>query len=138
MIKRVDASREDIRHTLNTLDRECFPVDELCSKDGFWWLAYDDKGKAIAFAGYRIPRLEPKVGYLCRAGVTWKHRGKGIQRDLIRVRVAHARKSGLTHLITDTTENTASANNLIRAGFELYRPDNPWSMTEALYWIKEL
>lgn len=137
-IRRVDSSREDIRHTLNTLDRECFPADELCSKNGWWWFAYMDD-EPIAFAGMRHRvTIEPGVGYLCRVGVRAKYRGQGIQKQLIRVRLSYARRQGLKYLITDTTQNFASANNLISTGFKLYEPAYPWSMPDSLYWNYEL
>jgi phage terminase large subunit len=36
----------------------------------------------------------------------------------------------------DTTDNIASANNFIRAGYRLYRPDFPWAWPHTLYWRK--
>src|SRR5580692_4559833 len=35
---------------------------------------------------------------------------------------------------TDTTDNLASANNFIRAGYRLYRPQSPWAWPNSLYW----
>ena len=37
---------------------------------------------------------------------------------------------------SDTTDNLASANNFIRAGYRLYRPQMPWAWPESLYWRK--
>lgn len=39
-----------------------------------------------------------------------------------------ARASGwLRSIVSDTTDNIASANNFIKAGYELYAPDVPWA-----------
>jgi phage terminase large subunit len=37
---------------------------------------------------------------------------------------------------SDTTDNLASANNFIRAGYRLYQPQNPWAWPNTLYWRK--
>jgi hypothetical protein len=39
---------------------------------------------------------------------------------------------------TDTTDNVASANNFIRAGYRLYRPQHPWAWPNTLYWRKSI
>jgi RimJ/RimL family protein N-acetyltransferase len=138
MIKKVDSDREDIRFTLNTLDRACFPADELCSKDDHWWMAYNDEGVAVGFAGLR-DLDEPGMGYLCRVGVLWEARGNGLQKRFIRARLAYARKIGLKAVVTDTTvDSLASMNNLINCGFRLYGPANPWARPESLYWWRTL
>jgi len=45
-----------------------------------------------------------------------------------------AKKLGWSWVITDTTNNPASANSLISCGFKIYRPGNPWSFRNAIYW----
>jgi hypothetical protein len=35
-------------------------------------------------------------------------------------------------------DNIASANSLIKAGYTLYRPSQPWAFTNTLYWRKML
>ena len=37
-------------------------------------------------------------------------------------------------IITDTTDNPASSNSLINAGFKIYTPSAPWSFKHAIYW----
>jgi phage terminase large subunit len=37
---------------------------------------------------------------------------------------------------SDTTDNVASANNFIRAGYRLYQPQHPWGWPHTLYWRK--
>jgi len=137
MIRRVDPGRETVRHLLNTLDEACFPGDTLCPKMGWWWVAYTNLDP-VAFAGLRPLAKEPHAGYFCRAGVLKHARGKGLQKKLIRVRIAYARRQGLKTLITDTTDNIVSANNLIACGFKLYEPSNSWAFDHSLYWRKDL
>jgi phage terminase large subunit len=38
----------------------------------------------------------------------------------------------------ETTDNVVSANNFIRAGYRLYRPQDPWAWPNTLYWRKVL
>lgn len=104
---------------------------------GTWWLAYD-QGEPVAFAGMRQARTWSTAAYLCRAGVLASHRGQGLQRRLIRARVAEARRAGFKQVITTTFENPASANNLIREGFLTYLPQTPWGADGTVYWLKGL
>jgi phage terminase large subunit len=39
---------------------------------------------------------------------------------------------------SDTTDNLASANNFIRAGYRLYRPQMPWAWPNSLYWRRSI
>jgi GNAT superfamily N-acetyltransferase len=76
---------------------------------------------------------------MCRAGVVRSHRGKGLQKRLIRVRERKAREHGWKWLITDTASyNVASSNNLAACGFKLFRPSRPWGHDDGLYWRKAL
>lgn len=104
---------------------------------GWWWLAWLDK-EPVAFAGLTESVSEPGAGYLYRSGVMRTHRGKKLQRRLIRAREAKARKLGMDALLTDTTFNTASSNSLIKAGYKLYTPVKPWGFNNTLYWRKEM
>jgi GNAT superfamily N-acetyltransferase len=125
------------RGEIARMDAYCFPYDEAPELDnGFWWIAW--KGRtAVGYAGMKLQGWG--MVYLCRAGVMRAHRGNGLQRDLLRARCAHARRLEMKHAITDTTTtNLASANNLIRSGFVLYRPEYQWATDEALYWWKNL
>jgi hypothetical protein len=49
-----------------------------------------------------------------------------------------ARRNGWSAVVSDTTENLASANNFIRAGYWLYQPPNPWGYPNTLYWRKSI
>ncbi len=52
------------------------------------------------------------------------------------VAFAGARYNGWTSVISDTTDNLASANNFIRGGYRLYRPQYPWAWPNTLHWRK--
>lgn len=102
--------------------------------EGFWWIVYSDK-EPIGFAGLSQSTYSPAHCYMKRAGVCREHRGKGIQRRLLRCRLAKAKRQGWTTVLTDTTNNVASANSLIKAGFLLFTPE-PWAWSTSLYWYK--
>jgi GNAT superfamily N-acetyltransferase len=121
------------------LQSDLFPDDELVDPlhGGEWWLAVH--GQAVAgFAGYVESRSIPGAVYLCRAGVRPEYRGAGLQRRLIQARLRHAKASGAPLALTTTFDNPASANNLIRTGFHMYTPDDPWGVDGTCYWKKNL
>lgn len=124
-------------HLINDLDRECLPFDDPYTylRDAAWWVAWDGT-EPVAFGGFR-----PIEGaaFLCRAGVIPSHRGLGLQRRLIRVRLAAARRCGFGWAHTYTANgNCVSANNLIRCGFRLFEPSWYWGGTDALYLCRDL
>ncbi|HUN97328.1 MAG TPA: hypothetical protein VMU69_13995 [Bradyrhizobium sp.] len=47
-----------------------------------------------------------------------------------------AHSNGWNCVVSDTTDNVASANNFIRAGYRLYEPQYPWAWPHTLYWRK--
>ena len=117
------------------MERICFPHDTPYKLHGSkWWIASID-GQTVGFCGAKA-LLGPSAVYLCRAGVMPGHRGAGIQRRMIRARVAWARKcQGIDMVITDTSkDNIGSSNNLIRCGFSLYTPQSKWGFDDGLYW----
>lgn len=60
--------------------------------------------------------------------------GHGLQLRLIKARLSQAKRLGWNWCITDTTNNPASSNSLINAGFKIYTPANKWSFRNAIYW----
>lgn len=131
------------RAEIHRLDRILFASDHEIKGDDCWWWTIEDKGEAIAFAGLRPCQEAHNAGlaYLIRAGVRRTHRGRGLQRQLIRARVRMARRHGLKEVVTYVMAyNMASANNLISCGFKLYRPAKPqdWGGKTALYFHKGL
>lgn len=126
------------RGEIARMDANCFPHDDPVEglDEGYWWIARRDSEPA-AYAGMKLQGWG--MVYLCRAGVMPAHRGRGLQTRLLRARCAYARGLGMKSALTDTTfDNLPSANNLIRAGFKLYRPQYQWAGADALYWWKTL
>lgn len=124
------------RETLDKLQAECFPYDTPCAylPNDLWWIAFDGE-QAVGFCAVRPSLNYPDTWYLCRAGVLSSHRGRGLQKRMIRARVAAARRAGASAVITDcTVENCPSANSLIACGFRLFRPPNKWATAAANYW----
>lgn len=140
-IKEVDVHDEDVLADIKRLHQVCFNYDfkedaELV-KNGHWWFVYVDN-EPIAFAGVTPSQRWKYVGYMVRAAVLEKYRGKGLQRKLIKLREKRARKLGWWYLITDTIQNPYSANNLISCGFRPFEPEIPWGHPETTYWRKKL
>jgi GNAT superfamily N-acetyltransferase len=134
----VDPSDLDVKEQLVELQRACLPHDTLYFPDqGVWWLAYHRR-TPVAFACLCPSEQTPQGVYLGRCGVTHAARGKGVQRKLIRVRLAWAKRHGYKWAVSDTTDNVPSANNLIACGFRLYTPKVLYSFARALYWRKRL
>lgn len=139
-IENIDYSGPATRALLvEPLHRATFPdYDMVDVWNGHWWLAWS-QGKPVAFAGMWSSRSEDSGGYLCRAGVVDGHRGRGLQRRLIRARERKARALGWRVMFTDTLrDNAASANNLIACGYRVFLPKVPWGGPDAVYWRKAL
>jgi GNAT superfamily N-acetyltransferase len=138
MLKRVDIRKESVQLRLAELQRICLPYDQpLDTNFGSWWIASQD-GRDIGSAGLVRSVSWIDCGYLCRAGVVPTHRGQGLQKKFIRVRIRQAKALGWKWLISDTTENPASANSLISCGFKMFEPSKPWGFKNSLYWRKKL
>ena len=134
-VKKVDIRVPSVQTTLLFLQKKILPEDTAYQPDrGHWWIAYAEDGKPVGFAGLVRSMRWSDTGYLCRAGVMEGYNGHGLQKRLISARIAQARKLGWNWLITDTTDNPASANSLINAGFKMYTPGAPWSFKNACYW----
>ena len=138
-IREVDAGDDEVAATLSEIHRLTFfksapmPVYEW----GHWWLAFYETA-AVAFAGLVPSSYAENAGYFCRVGVLQEHWGRALQLRLMRAAEGRARANGWSLIISDTTDNIASANNFIRAGYRLYRPDHPWGWPHTLYWRKSI
>jgi GNAT superfamily N-acetyltransferase len=136
-IREVDSQDDDVAdtlmdlHRLTFLDSASFPEFE----NGHWWLAFYE-GQPVAFAGVIASTHVRNAGYFSRVGVRRKHCGHGLQLRLMRAMELRARTIGWNCVISDTTDNVASANNFIRAGYKLYKPRHPWAWSNTLYWRK--
>lgn len=124
------------KYLIRYLDSEIFPGEDPVDLRGRFWVARVG-GEPVAFAGLQV---EGRDVYFHRAGVLPKARGRGLQADLIRRRLAWARAQNKSRAVTYTVaDNVPSANNLIRTGFQLYRPAFPWAgEDEVLYWYRVL
>lgn len=133
-IKRQDPKDPQAWRTIKALQRSCLPDDDIYEpSNASWWVAYDGE-QPVAFCAATPSTRWTDTVYLARAGVIRSHRGRGIQRQLIRKRLSWARRAGYNWAISDTTENVPSANNLIACGFKLYDPSWPYAYKHTLYW----
>jgi len=138
MIKRVDIRKESVQDKLSVLQNKCLPFDTPYDTNfGSWWIATEN-GVDIGFAGLVRTVSWADCGYLCRAGVVPSARGQGLQKQFIRVRIRQAKALGWRWVVTDTTDNPASANSLIATGFKLFQPTKPWGFKNTLYWRRKL
>lgn len=125
--------------TIRAIDSKLIDGDGLSWSRHRWWFAYGDGPIPAAYAGMRGLDSWPRCVFLSRCGVVSEHQGHGLQRRLIRCRLAAARRAGFATAITYTAgSNLKSANNLIACGFRLYRPESKWGVAGAMYFRKEL
>ncbi len=137
-IRNVDPRKPAIVTTLTYLQKKCLPYDKpYDTSQGWWWIVYDED-KPVGFAGLVRSSSWSDTGYFCRAGILSSHRGQGIQKILIRMRLRKAKKMGYRWVVTDTRDNHPSSNSLISCGFRLFTPTNPWAYSDTLYWRKRL
>lgn len=138
-IREVDGHDDETADALTELHRLTFfdgaPIPEF--DQGHWWLAFRET-TPIAFAGVVPSTRAHNAGYFCRVGVLKKHCGNELQLRLMRALESRARRNGWSSVVSDTTDNPASANNFIRAGYRLYRPLYPWGYPTTLYWRKSI
>lgn len=138
-IRKVDGSKR--AEVIVALASECgFITSELPDPTvGDWWLVYH-QGEPVGFAGMRPAVTDPEAAFLCLAGVLASHRGKGLQRKLVRKRLELAKQEGYARVISHTmTWNVHSSNNLVREGFELYWPAVRFGgAADVNYWTKGL
>ncbi|WP_315729627.1 MULTISPECIES: GNAT family N-acetyltransferase [unclassified Bradyrhizobium] len=136
-IREVDACDEDVADSLADLHRQTF-LDRAALPDfdaGHWWIAYE-QGVPVAFAGLVPSSIGSEAGYFCRVGVAREHCGRGLQLRLMRAAEWRGRRNGWSCIVSDTTDNVISANNFIRGGYRLFRPQSPWGWSSTLYWRK--
>ena len=114
------------------MDAELFPNSgRHLPSSGYWWIAYNEKNKPVAFAGMTKSKQkhhgEGWCAVLVRAAVKKVARGNGLQRRLIFARLAKARELGLEISVVYTNRNPWSENNLIACGFLPYAPVRKWA-----------
>jgi len=91
---------------------------------------------SVGFAGVIPSTHAHNAGYFSRVGVLKKHCGNALQLRLMRAMESCARNTGWGCVVSDTADNVISANNFLRAGYRLYRPQQPWAWPNTLYWRK--
>lgn len=138
-IREVDGHDDEIADALADLHQLTFFGGAPTPKfdHGHRWLAFYD-AIPVAFAGVVPSTHAVNAGYFCRVGVLRKHCGNALQLRLMRALESRARHNGWGCIVSDTTDNLASANNFIRAGYRLYRPQDPWAWPNTLYWRKSI
>lgn len=110
-----------------------FPEDSWVGDDHTFWVARDSTGKPIGFCS-AVYRPDSGYVFLSRAAVSLEARGSGLQRRMIRVRVAWAKRQGAATVITYTLlKNYESLVNLLKSKFRFYHPTEPWVGTQVHY-----
>ena len=132
----VNSSQPEVINLLVWLQKTCLPADSVykITDKGYWYVAYTSSNEAVGFAGVVPSARWSDTVYLCRSGVVLAHRGRGLQKRLIKARIRKAKTLGMNWVITDTNHNPASANSLIATGFKMFEPSKPWGFKTALYW----
>ena len=108
-------------------------------QEGWWWAAWDGDAP-VAFAQMVVDPLDPKgTVYFSRDGTLPHYRGRGLQKRLIQIRIAAARRMGFTTAVSDTHfDNCASLNAYMHNGFKTFLPENPWMGDGEVYLIRDL
>jgi GNAT superfamily N-acetyltransferase len=102
------------------LHAQLFPSDEWVGDDHEFWIAYDDIGTPVGFCS-AIHRPATNVVFLSRAGVVREAQRVGLQRRMIRTRIAWAKRVGARGVITYVSlKNYSSLVNLLKCGFRFY------------------
>lgn len=118
--------------------RQFVEAERLTSRDQVW-CAYNAQRVRVGYCAAHRAGVEGWL-WLARAYVCPDARGNGLQRRMLRVREAYARKIGAPGCWTYTViSNTHSSNNLIRSGYETFWPSSSWRMWDGvIYWRKQL
>lgn len=120
------------------LQRTIFDTVHEPIANSYWWIALDE-GIPVAFCALHHYRNRPDTAFMALCGVAKSHRGLGLQRRLIKVRVRKSIQLGISRIISYTTnDNAPSANNLIAHGFKVYVPRYEWGIKNAIYFRRTL
>lgn len=147
-IREIDGGlNRNIIEYFNTLDPQFPDLQDRHFDAGFWWLALrtdhpDALGEveaAVGFAGL-VP-FEPfaKIGYYKRCFVLPDHHGHGLQYRFMMAREAKAKSLGWDVVVSECGgDNTHSASNFRKAGFDRCEPEQRWGASGSIYWMKAL
>lgn len=124
------SQKYDIKQTkdyklLDRLYRKAFlGEDPGTFENDICWVAKNEQGKPVGFCTAKILQAE-NAAYFTSAG-SFKS-GVGLQRSLIRVRLAWANRKGCDWAISYVERhNYKSLANLIRCGFHIYEPEKAY------------
>ncbi|MEA2863747.1 MAG: phage terminase large subunit [Bradyrhizobium sp.] len=106
--------------------------DSIKSLEGFG-IAWVDEAQNLSARSLAL--LRPTIR--TRNSELWAS-WNALQLRLMRALESRARHNGWNSIVSDTTDNLASANNFIRAGYRLYQPPHPWAWPHTLYWRKSI
>lgn len=114
------------------------PDDKWVGDDHTFWVAREDAGRPVGFCSAIFWPHRSAV-FLSRAAVTVSARGTGLQRRMIRTRIAWARKQGAHRVVTYTVlKNYESIVNLLKCGFRFYQPETAWAGDNVHYFELKL
>lgn len=153
-MKFLPASGIDAERWIRWMDGEVFPDDRPVTFVGsHWFIGWDGK-KPVCYAAWRPHHVTADLnplhlyeaqGFQYRAGVLPSHRGKGLQRDLIRLREKHMAKAGIKVAVTYTDpQSAASMRSLIACGYRPYVPTKEQNLSGEgraggfVHWRREL
>ena len=94
--------------------REVF--EEMMNVPGFMRYLARVEGRPV---GEAAMRLDGDLAQLAGAGTLPESRGRGVQKALLRQRLADARAAGCSLAVVTTAPGTRSQDNVMRRGFEL-------------------
>lgn len=106
------------------LDAACFPLDAPPVFKGAHWFIGRDGAEAVAHCAWKaVDHDGETVGFHYRGGVMPDHRGRGLQRWMLRLREGAMRRDGIARAVTYTdADAAASMRNLIAEGYRPYAP----------------
>ena len=115
-------SREDAA-LIAQMDVICFPIDTPAEFAGASWFIGWEGEQLAAYCAWKIVEHDEPVGFHYRGGVMPDWRGRGLQREMLRLREAAMRAQGLRKAVTYTdADGAASMRNLIAEGYRPYVP----------------
>ena len=137
--------REKLPLAVLALDQECFPYRPLdqersrALENSLWWIVWQGR-EPVGYAGLSLAAQNKGLGFFSRAGVLPRHRGRGLQKRLIRVRETEARALGIPEIVTYVVDhrNSPSINSLVSCGYRFYRPSAKWAGKTPVYLRKKL
>jgi GNAT superfamily N-acetyltransferase len=91
-------------------------IEEAMGAPGFIRYLAHVEGDAVGEAAMRI---DGDLAQIAGAGTVPHARGRGVQKALLRRRLADARQAGCTLAVVTTAPGTRSQDNVMRRGFEL-------------------